>query len=326
MNNILEYNNVKYSAPIKPLAYNEILANNKLKLKVSPEDLANDINGTEEGTGASIFIINDKYRIQYATNNFYLITFSFSLKERAQVVNSFSLPILSFFDESVKIYSFQCVAVDAATTDNVDTHKNFKYSSILQLYNDQLRATALVKNNNIGVLKIANHTIYGYPLNLNTSYDSNQDKIAGFNMNWAVAKHDLSLPGVVESSNLSAMTKPNSVSDSTSSVLLVGDYLSTYITNIQISIGLSTAQLKKYFKISDMEENINLLNESLVSMSAYITPDLYNYSDLRLILTESLNLLHKVNSDGNWILYMRTGLETIEKLTLYYNKLRKFII
>tara|TARA_Y100000592_G_C5460592_1_gene313774 strand:+ start:78 stop:233 length:156 start_codon:yes stop_codon:yes gene_type:complete len=50
------------------------------------------------------------------------------------------------------------------------------------MYNNELRGTALVENNSIAVIKVLNHTIFGYPLVLQVNYDQGSDKFASFNL------------------------------------------------------------------------------------------------------------------------------------------------
>jgi hypothetical protein len=59
------------------------------------------------------------------------------------------------------------------------------------MYDTVLRGSKLLELKALGVLKIANHLIYGYPLNFNVSYSSSADRIAQFNTQWVVVKHDL---------------------------------------------------------------------------------------------------------------------------------------
>ena len=73
------------------------------------------------------------------------------------------------------------------------------------MYNNELRGTELVKNNNIAVIRILNHTIYGYPLQMNVQYDQGMDKMATFSLAFLVTKHLVSLPGVVSTSQLETL-------------------------------------------------------------------------------------------------------------------------
>ena len=68
-----------------------------------------------------------------------------------------------------------------------------------------MRGTRLVEHGNIAILKILNHTVYGYPLNLQVQYQAQLDKMANFTMSWLVSEHTLGLNGVVTESDLTAM-------------------------------------------------------------------------------------------------------------------------
>ena len=65
-----------------------------------------------------------------------------------------------------------------------------------------MRGTELVNSNSIAVMKILNHTVFGYPLALNVTYDQSQDKMATFSLSWLVSKHLLGVPGIVAESQL----------------------------------------------------------------------------------------------------------------------------
>ena len=68
-----------------------------------------------------------------------------------------------------------------------------------------MRGTRLVENGNIAILKILNHTVYGYPLNLQVQYQAQLDKMANFTMSWLVSEHTLDMHGIVTEDDLTAM-------------------------------------------------------------------------------------------------------------------------
>lgn len=260
------------------------LLNSYLTVKSAPADLANDINSSDTRIGAVIYIIDEALNIQYATNKFFLTNLSFTLKERAQLVDTFSEPILSFIDESVRVYNVSGVAIDAATIDLGDKSKNFHYSSLLQLYNTKLRGTELVKDKNIAVLKIANHTIYGYPLNLTTSYTSSSDKTVAFNMAIAVAQHSLILPGQVTADDLNKMFY----------------FKRSIFKAIKLRIHKYQTSINYYYKIKNMTKSNQ---ESLTGQIGSIVkgiPDLVdedkNSSNIGTITTNLNNILSTTKS------------------------------
>jgi hypothetical protein len=98
------------------------------------------------------------------------------------------------------------------------------------MYNNELRGSELVKKDQVAVLRVLNHTIYGYPLQINMQYDQNMDKIATFSMAMLVTKHLLALPGLVSDSQLETLyssSKSVPVSDAAAEVM---DNLQTVIT------------------------------------------------------------------------------------------------
>ena len=128
------------------------------------------------------------------------------LKEKAQILETFGSSNVSFFGQSTRVYNFAGAALDWNSQGG--SKEYWQASSIIQLYNQQLRGTALVRQNNIAVIKCMNHTIFGYPLALNVTYDQSSDKFASFGLQWLVTKHLLGAPGIVSESQLEANSSP----------------------------------------------------------------------------------------------------------------------
>jgi hypothetical protein len=153
----------------------------ELKPKTGPSDLEEIINDSTEA-GATIMVLGDSGEITHRTNKFYLTGFNYSFKEKAQVTETLNAPVLSFFDDSVKIYNFQGSVVDYASQDAFFPGKYYHASSLTKLYNDVIRGTKLVQNKRIAIMRIANHLIYGYPLNFQLQHNASRDKLASFSM------------------------------------------------------------------------------------------------------------------------------------------------
>jgi hypothetical protein len=290
-----------------------------LKFKNSPDYLSNDINNAIDAVGASIYVINSNYQIRYATNLFYLTGFSFALKERAQVTNSLKEPIIAFFDESVKVYTFQGVAPDAGTTDSVNTSRNFHHSSLVHLYNNHLRGTELAKNKNIAVLKVGNHTVYGYPLNLNSSFNSSQDKVATFNMNWAVAKHTLDLPGIVTNQNLEDMTSV--VNFNEQDIFALIEYLNRYVQEYNFVLNQSDAYLSNVFELealTDLAQNVVDLQADLI-IRGVLNP----YELFILELSRSVEEVKSAQSAKSWIKYRTKATSALETIKQYLKDIQE---
>jgi len=149
--------------------------------KDSPTHLAESINSNNEGVGAFINV-KEGSKIMYQTNKFTLQAFSFNLQERSQILNTFGSSSVSFFGDSARVYNFSGAAVDYRSTRTGREHEYFHGSSLIKMYNDVLRGTQLVKNNQIAYITIGNHQVEGYPLSFSSTYSSNSDKIVTFNM------------------------------------------------------------------------------------------------------------------------------------------------
>jgi len=182
----------------------------QLPTKEAPADLDSLITRKEK-IGACIYIIkkdtNGNWRIEFFNNKFYLSSLSISLKEKAQIAETFDNATVSFFDQKVRIYSFSGTAIDWTTSDPEAGYKNFYQSGLIHMYNNVLRGTKLVDNDRIAVLSVANHYIYGYPLNLNITYGANTLNLTQFQMSWLISEHQLSYPHIHVESDLENLYK-----------------------------------------------------------------------------------------------------------------------
>lgn len=150
--------------------------------KRMPNDLAEEINFSTIPAGSTLMIVDSENSsiLKQITNKFLLTGFSMNFKEKAQLIETFGASFVAFFNDSLKIYQFTGRAVDHPSASNAAN--GMHQSSLTKLYNEHLRGTKLIENNQIGVLKVFNHLIYGYPLNFNVSYNGAADKLSSFNM------------------------------------------------------------------------------------------------------------------------------------------------
>lgn len=157
----------------------------KIKEKPSPDDLVEEIDNSQASAGATIIIADkdDNSIIHKITNSFYLSALSFNRREKAQVLETFDSPFVSFFGDTVKVYNFQGRTVDYPSSGTGDSAaKTMHQSSLTRLYDQHLRGSELVKNNRVAIMRVLNHTIYGFPISFSTSYSGNVDKMSGFTM------------------------------------------------------------------------------------------------------------------------------------------------
>lgn len=143
----------------------------------------------------------NKTEIRFINNKFFLGSFRMSFSEKAQITETFGSANLSFFNDTVKIYNFAGQAVDYPSVGE-DPHKTMNQSALTRMYNKHLRGTQLVKSKSIMLLKVFNHMVYGYPINFNTSYSAQQDKMSSFSFQMVVTKHTQNLPGLWETQDL----------------------------------------------------------------------------------------------------------------------------
>ena len=174
-----EGNNVSNNTGSFPSSSPEVYSSDRSSLqKQSPTRLAEDL-GSGARQGAILYIQNRTTgRIAYRTSKFYLTQMAIGLRERSQILETFGTSNVSFFGQSTKVYNFAGAALDWKSQ-NTST-EYWQASSLLHLYDNHLRGTELVSKNHIAVIKILNHTIFGYPLILNFTYDQGSDKFASF--------------------------------------------------------------------------------------------------------------------------------------------------
>jgi len=139
--------------------------------------------------------------IKYITNKFFLMSFQMSFREKAQLMETFDSANVSFFNDTVKVYNFSGRAVDYPSAEG-SAHSSMHQSSLTQLYNNNLRGTQLVKNEEIALIKVFNHLVYGYPMSLTVTYTGQMDKLASFALQFVVTKHTQSLPGLFDEKDL----------------------------------------------------------------------------------------------------------------------------
>jgi hypothetical protein len=168
--------------------------------KATPTGLEEEIK--ELGNvGAFLFVKQDSGDLIYKmTNQFYLQAMEVSSKERAQISNTFGASSVFLFGESAKIYSFSGTAVDYGSQNIQGEY--FQGSALLDLYNKELRGTQLVDNKRIAVLKVLNHTIWGYPLNFTYRKVAHKEKTIEFGMSWVIVDHTLTASSVVVNDDL----------------------------------------------------------------------------------------------------------------------------
>lgn len=173
--------------------------------KRSPQNLAEHINHRTNESGATVMILDqdNQDRIEFITNKFILQTFQMQMKEKVQLLETFDSSSVSFFGDTVKVYQFSGSAVDYPSTDNMA--RTMHQTSIIDLYDRHLRGTKLLESNNIAVMKVMNHLVYGYPMRMNVNYSAQQDKFATFNLSWVVTDHDLSVAGWVSDRDMSRL-------------------------------------------------------------------------------------------------------------------------
>jgi hypothetical protein len=197
-------------APLTLDTYGEIITP-FINTKASPDRLSSEIQ-TKANTEAVIMILdNNSGVIKHITNKFFLSSMQMSMREKVQIMETFGPANISFFGEAARVYVFSATTIDSSSQEKgVSAGKYYYQSSILKMYNNELRGSQLIKDNRIAVMKVSNHLIYGYPLNLQVVYNAAQDPVTNFVLQFVVNEHELSLPGIVTEEYLETMYSPYS--------------------------------------------------------------------------------------------------------------------
>lgn len=160
--------------------------------KKGPESLAQIISEEKVPIGGTLMIRDTENitKLHAITNNLLVTGLNYSFKEKAQLLETFGSGVISFFDDTVKIYTISGVLLNypSVSSGGLD-FSTMHASAFVEFYNKDLRGTILAKNKRIAFLRIFNHGIWGYPMNLNMSENSSMDKLTQFSMNWVVTKH-----------------------------------------------------------------------------------------------------------------------------------------
>jgi len=266
--------------------------------KAAPSDLHELVQGTS--TGATLYLMSEDGTFTHATNKFFLQSFSFNVREKSQLVETFEGSSLSFFGEAVKIYNFQGVAVDHGADGIIGGEigaDGFHLSALLKLYNDHMRATKLVANNQIAIMGIMNHTVMGYPISFSTQYNAAQDKMGSFSMQMVCVKHSLALPGVVEDRHLEMLATPLSTSQKGQTAINNIDEITTAMGGIFLNKSFPILGKKKGGVFAEGASGIqNLLDRAggvETNITAFISSFDANAEILRALLADKVT-----NSDG----------------------------
>lgn len=177
-----------------------------LRRKESPGNLREELNTTSDTAGATILIIGNepgatKGVLKHITNKFYLSNMQMPYQEKAQVLETFGASAVSFFGQSATVYTFSGLVLEWPN-DSANPASTMHGSSLIQLYNNHLRGSKLVKEGNIAVLRVLNHMIYGYPLAFNLGYSTEPDKTQSFSLSFVVTDHMLASPGMFTEKDL----------------------------------------------------------------------------------------------------------------------------
>lgn len=185
------------------------------------------------------------------------------------------------------------------------------------MYNNELRGSELVKNDRIAVLRILNHTVYGYPLQMNVQYDQTMDKLATFSLAFLVTKHLLTLPGLVSTSQLESLYDPNAATSTASAAqMAMIEKIRTVVSACTTAI--TVGEDSKFYQASSHKNS--LLHKNVAQILALLDEGDAITSNLKALhasITENLEA-----SDGQVSPFIaQTFGPTKEKVEAWFNVL-----
>ena len=255
-----------------------------INTKSAPDSLASEIR-TKANTEGVIMILDKAGIIKHITNKFFLSGMQMSMREKFQLMETFGAASLSFFGEAARVYTFNANTVDAPSQDSgISQGKYYYQSSILKMYNNVLRGSQLIADDNVAVLKINNHLIYGYPLNIQVTYNAARDPVTQFTLQFVVSEHHLDMPGVLTEEYLELMYSPNSHINDQAIMEFVNniDFINTKIVAVlETSVdgeqyesagSISRIEIKKYadhnYPTSMKSEYTSLLSANVAALQS----------------------------------------------------------
>lgn len=140
---------------------------------------------------ALLYIVDKNNIVKFMTNKFYLTGAQLNRQEKAQIIETFGVPSFFFFGEKTKVYNFVGTLLETKSTSE-KTNKYLWASSFSDLYENELRGTKLAKNGYEALLTFKNVSLRGFVVNLNISYNSNEQMSTPFSFSMIVRKETFS--------------------------------------------------------------------------------------------------------------------------------------
>ena len=229
----------------------------------------NDPNGTPKG------------KVMFLSNKFLLTGVQEMHNEKVQILETFGEPVLFFFDERTKVYTFSGMLLDAYQEIDEEEQDNIAYNwamSFRLFYDKHLRGTKLAEEGNIAVLAVDTMLLYGYPLSLGLSISSVNPNSSDFNMTFAVI--DEIIVPAASIGQIDATSEPRTLENLWTTNNAMTDkqkeMLATYqinVNEIQYKIDQGIKSLAITTNASDkkeLQQKISALQEDLERAEAYM--------------------------------------------------------
>lgn len=207
-------------------------------------------------------------QITASTNKFIITQWQETHTERVQILETFHSSTINWFDERTKTYAFAGVflegerSIPLLTKDSEEVKHTYLWGqSFRKLWDEKLRGTKLVENNEICIMTIMNNVLYGYPFALVLNSNSAMDNSIQFQFQFICVKH-LILGNKLDES-YSPIQNQNRLFQTTDPGLL-----QVYINARKELEKLSTATPPDYYAISQSERKLQQALDNLMAGSA----------------------------------------------------------
>lgn len=196
------------------------------------------------------------------SNKFFLQGITENRREKSQIIETFGDPLVLFFNEKTKVYSFNGTFLDANKSREYGLPDEVTYNwaaAFRKFYEDELRGTKLAENNRIAMLTVNNQVYMGYPIALDIGTSSAAPITNQFGMTWIIIEQLLLPPSHIV----------NSFDSAAASEEYLEDLKGLYSVNNTLS-GATASRLEELYQIEtqlidelkDLENQLRRLKEA----------------------------------------------------------------
>lgn len=123
------------------------------------------------------------------SNKFFLQGIDESRREKAQILETFSEPLVLFFNQKTKVYNFKGTFLDAHKMKAYGLKDQVIYNwamAFRKFYEEELRGTMLAELNKIALMTVNSQVYMGYPISLDINTNAGSPMANAFSMTWII--------------------------------------------------------------------------------------------------------------------------------------------